>query len=426
MERLIANDLIYGRLMPVTRPHMVERYNAALACFDAEPTRLTSFNVDATGFSPEVAEELEDPRYLDPHGVNRRFIILSPEQGQLPVVQLNFSSTSDLVRAFYRRNLDALKRLTLKDVVFGEIENATYRVNDLDDILSIKSIEFRVKTVSGLLEKATELAGLVDKFQTDGEAWRDDVFLRRITELASECGDIRYNNLVPRSVRFHQRSFWTRHFGGLYVFHDEGSDPTVVGRAKDPEFVDEDVSSRSYFSFEDPDEVYDFLVSSGRVEPLNFEWLQRSDILKHREHSYVRAAIARAQPELDVTQLNEAWIRNWVSENYDQLANEGLLPELVKLRKVVASRQTIPRKLNGATYKFMMVRAVPEHSEQRLINRLISDFVPFDYLMRFIYNKEAFYADYEQFGDNLREFVVDLISTQYFPDKAGLRRRFYE
>jgi hypothetical protein len=52
--------------------------------------------------------------------------------------------------------------------------------------------------------------------------------------------------------------------------------------------------------------------------------------------------------------------------------------------------------------------------------------VPFDFLMRFIYNKEAFYKDYEAFGEALREYVVHTITTRYFPDKSSLRERLFQ
>ena len=54
-------------------------------------TERTSFSIDATGFSPEIASDLDDVQYLDPHGVNRRFVIITPEQAEQPVVNINFS-----------------------------------------------------------------------------------------------------------------------------------------------------------------------------------------------------------------------------------------------------------------------------------------------------------------------------------------------
>src|SRR5690606_19761690 len=97
MDLLRDNELIYGRLLTVEEPHLIERYNKALKAFGLKPTKLESFEIDRTGFSPQVAAELGDFSYLDPNEVNRRFIILTPAQVDLPVVHTAFSNTSQLV-----------------------------------------------------------------------------------------------------------------------------------------------------------------------------------------------------------------------------------------------------------------------------------------------------------------------------------------
>ena len=112
MERLIDNDLMYGGMLTVNQPHMIARYNAALAALGIKQTKRDVISIDATGYSPEVAKELGNDHYLDPDGVNRRFIIVSPEQGGLPVTNINFSYTTDLVHAFFKENADALEVLT--------------------------------------------------------------------------------------------------------------------------------------------------------------------------------------------------------------------------------------------------------------------------------------------------------------------------
>ena len=86
MNLLRDNELIYGRLLRIEEPHLIERYNKALKAFGLKQTKLDSCEIDRTGFSPQVADELNDPHYLDPNEINRRFIILTPAQISLPVV----------------------------------------------------------------------------------------------------------------------------------------------------------------------------------------------------------------------------------------------------------------------------------------------------------------------------------------------------
>ena len=89
MKRLLEAELIYGRLLPVDEPHLVERYNKALDGFGMRRTALPSFRIDMTGFSPEIADELGDRDYLDPNRVNRRFVIMTPEQVKKAVEEMN-------------------------------------------------------------------------------------------------------------------------------------------------------------------------------------------------------------------------------------------------------------------------------------------------------------------------------------------------
>jgi len=155
MNLLRDNDLIYGRLLPVTEPHLVERYNKALVAFGLNPTKRESFQIDKTGFSPEVAEELGDLHYLDPNQINRRFIILTPQQVELPVVHTAFSNTSQLMFEFMTRNQRAIDALTIKDVIYGEIEDSVSKVEDIEDLLSINQVEFRVLSAENVVGKAT-------------------------------------------------------------------------------------------------------------------------------------------------------------------------------------------------------------------------------------------------------------------------------
>ncbi|EFG2886097.1 hypothetical protein BO068_005304, partial [Escherichia coli] len=140
VDLLLRNELIYGRLLPIEESHLIERYNKALVAFGLKPTRLKKFEIDRTGFSPQVAKELGDPDYLDPNQVNRRFIILTPSQVDLPVVHTAFSNTGQLLYEFMTKNQRAIDALTIKDVIYGEIEDSVTRVESIEDLLSINQV----------------------------------------------------------------------------------------------------------------------------------------------------------------------------------------------------------------------------------------------------------------------------------------------
>lgn len=426
MERLIDNALIYGGLYRVTQPHMVERYNAALAQFGLPGTKLEAFSVDATGYSPEIAEEMDDEFYLDPHGINRRFIILSPEQGTRPVVNINFSSTTDLVHAFFEQNDEALQVLTLKDVVYGEIDNSTYRVDDLDDILSIKRVEFVVQTAGNLLTKAKSLEALIEKFHTDADGWKNDALLNEMLDLSRDIGDTRNNAVIPGKTRFEQKSFWTRHFNGIYVFHDEGEEAVVIGREERPAFALGQSNLKRYLSLRSHDDIYHYLYITDRLELWNAAWLERSEILDLRIKQLVYAAVTRANPKANLLELDDVWIKNWVRDNFDLLAEDGAFPFLTRMKKNAFNGQPVNLDEAPPEHRFLTMRANPEHPDHWVVNRLLSEYVPFDFITRFIVNKEAFYEDYKSFEEKFRDYVVHAVTSTYFPRRREFLDRMFD
>ena len=427
MERLIDNELMYGNMLTINQPHMIARYNAALAALGLQKTERDTISIDATGYSPEVAEEIGNPAYLDPDGVNRRFIILTPEQGRLPVTNINFSYTTDLVHAFFEENADALEVLTLKDVVYGEIDNSTYVIDDLQDILSIKRVEFIVRTADNLLQKAQQILRLVDRFQEEHDSWRNDALINEILELAKATGDPRSNELVPRKTKFEQRSFWTRHFGGIYVFHDEDdTGAVVIGEPDKPEFALGQPGLKRYLPLKAYEDIYTYLYVTDRVELWNAAWLDRTDILELRMKQYIYAALARANPRMNLVDLDDTWVKTWVRDNFENLSDDGAFPFLTRMRKSAFNGSEVNLDDVRPDLRFLTMRANPDHPDHWVVNRLLSEYVPFDFLTRFIVNKEAFYDDYQSFKSKFRDYVVHMVSTTYFPQRDQFLARMFE
>jgi len=424
MDLLRDNELIYGRLLLVDQKHLIERYNKALTAFGLPPTKLTKFEIDRSGFSPEIAAELNDPLYLDPNEINRRFIILTPEQIDLPIVHTAFSNTSQLIYEFMTANQRAIDALTIKDVIYGEIEDSVSKVEDIEDLLSIHQVEFRVLSAEDVLGKAAELGTLVDKLKQEPDAWRDDDLLNRMVELAKVCGDIRENALVPDQVIFRHNAFWTSHFGGVYIFVDPDV-TTVIANPNAPGFRRSRPWQVSYLSLGDADKVFRFLASTGRLDLPRASWIEQSGYLEHRAEMAVRWLIHEAEPERDLSKLDKVWLQTWIHTNADRINRDGTFPFLNGAKREIAQFGQLKLEEVFPQQRFLVVRAKPDHPDAWLTNRLISDFVPFDFVSRYVFNKQGFYKDYEGFADPWRSHVVDMLKTTYLKDKAGFRARLY-
>jgi hypothetical protein len=423
-DLLRDNELIYGRLLTVDEPHLIQRYNKALAAFGLEPTKLKSFQIDRTGFSPEIAEECGDYDYLDPNEVNRRFIILTPSQIDLPVVHTAFSNTSQLMFEFMSKNQRAIDALTIKDVIYGEIEDSVPKVNDIEDLLSISQVEFKVLSAEDVLGKAAELGKLVDRLKQEPDAWRDNAMLQRMVDLAKVCGDIRENALVPDQVIFRHNAYWTSHFGGLYVF--VGPDmTTVISDPAAPGFRRSRPWQVSYLSINDADKVFRFLAATGRLDLPRASWIEASGYLEHRAEMIVRALIRDAEPNRNLTDVDKVWLQTWIHGHADLIASDGNFPFLNAAKREIAQSGHLKIEDVPPRQRFLVVRAKPDHPDAWLTNQLISDFVPQDFVSRYIFNKPGFYKDYDGFSDAWRSHVVDVLKTTYLKDKAAFRARLY-
>ena len=425
MNRLYENDLIYGRLLTIDQPHLIERYNKALKAFGLKPTKLKAFDIDKTGFSPQVAEELKDYSYLDPNGVNRRYIILTPDQASLPVVHTAFSNTDELMFEFFDGNSRAINATTIKDVIFGEIEDSVSEVDDIEDLLSINQVEFKVLSAEDTLGKAAELRTLTDRLTNEPDAWRDNELLNRMVELAKTAGDIRENALVPDKVVFRHSAFWTSHFSGLYVFIDEKM-TTVISTPDAPGFRRSRPWQVSYLSINDPESVYKFLASTGRIDLPRSSWLEPSGFLEHRGEMVIRDLVRRAEPKTDLNKIDDIWLQTWMHRNADMIRRDGRYPFLNSAKRMAIEHGRIDPGQAEPEFRFLLLRAKPDHPDCWLVNRLISEFAPSDFVARYAFNKQGFYTDYQSWPEPYRAHVVETLKTTYLNDRQGWRKRLYD
>ena len=425
MKLLYENDLIYGRLLLVNQSYLVDRYRKAMKGFGLKATELDEFHIDMTGFSPEIAEEMDDQNYLDPLGVNRRFIILSPDQEHLPVVHTKFSNTGWLMHQFFNDNGRALRAVTIKDALYGEIDDPIARVEDIDDLLSIEEVKFEVKSADSLLDNANELRSLVDHLNVSKTAWRDDDILNRMVKLAAKTGDIRNNELVPQHLVFDQGSYWANHFGGVFVFRDERT-TTIICDSKAPGFRRSRPWQVSYLDIDDHDRIFDYLKSTNRLQLPTKKWIKTSKLLEHRAEMVIRDILRSEGEDITFDDLSDSHIRSWLRGNNRKIARDGRYGYYQDmLDKIDDVGKLSPKDINKSEW-LLLCRANPKHNEKWLVNRLVSRLTPFDFVSRFVFDKQGFYEVYQNYSDEFKQQVVSKLKNTYLSDKQELRSRLYQ
>ncbi|PWE56882.1 hypothetical protein DEM27_04340 [Metarhizobium album] len=424
MNRLLEAELIYGRLLDIAEPHLIARYNKALAGFGLKPTALSRFSIDMTGFSPEIAEEIGDQDYLDPNRVNRRFVVLTPDQENLPVVHTSFSNTAGLMHEFFDANRRAINAVTIKDALYGEIEDSVSIVESIEDLLSINDVTFRVLSAEDVLGKAAELRQLIDRLKSEADAWRDDDMLNRMVELVQLTGDIRQNALVPDQLVFRHEAFWANHFGGVYIFLD-GKTTTVICDPSAPGFRRSRPWQVSYISSAEPERIFEFLTRTNRIELPRASWVEGSGLFAHRADMILRNLIRQADPNADLDKADAIWIQTWLHRNADLVARDGTYPFLMEMIRTVSATGEIRMTGIPAERRFLLVRALADHPDQWLTNRLISQMIPADFVSRFVFDKQGFYVAYENYSEAFRNHVVSTLTNTYLRDKKTFRKRLY-
>ena len=117
MKRLISKGLMFGNLVEVSSPQLIDRYNRAMQHLCGKQTKLKDFHIDLSGYSPEIGDELGDPLYLNPNGANRQFILLTTAQKEAPLLNIKFSTSRGILTEFIDKNEAQLFALTARDAV---------------------------------------------------------------------------------------------------------------------------------------------------------------------------------------------------------------------------------------------------------------------------------------------------------------------
>ncbi|MGV6803321.1 MAG: DUF6638 family protein, partial [Ruegeria sp.] len=379
-------------------------------------TALTDFHVDISGYSPEVGIELEDELYLNPNGVNRQFILLTTEQKRAPLLNVKFSTSRDILREFIEMNEAQLFALTATDAVAGELVNSVIKLTTPRDLLNLRKIEIEADTTGGTLRQAEQLAGMVERFKTEEDAWFDDVLIAKMIETAKETGDVTRNPVRLRHTVFEQRNFWTAHFGGMYLFPDLDH-PAAICMGERPE----DLPIKYVFDPSQRNQIAKFLNYNDLVEPIvKARGVDAAAILQQKMDFLTVDAATDAG--IDLTGLDRGDMRRLARNHADRLpeAYHGL----AQLLRWATDGGPWPRITSDHPAYFYSLRA-GNTPNRDLVNMLLAELAPLDPRQMFICHKELFYNTYSSWHETKKAYVVEFLVSEYQVDKAGARAELF-
>ncbi len=418
MMRLVKAGLMFGNLVPVSTPALVERYNRALEHLIGQTTALTEFHIDISGYSPEIGHEFEDDLYLNPKGCNRMFILLSTEQKSAPLLNSHFSTSRSILRHYIEENEDQLFALTAREAVAGELMNSVFTMARPQDLLHINQIDIEADTIESHVAEANVLDGYIDRFMDEDDAWWDDVLIAQMIELAKKTGNIRRNPVSLKTQSYTQGNYYTDHFGGVYVFRDVNT-PTLISRT--PVEGLEDLPGFQVLTFENRNEIAKFL----REEAL-------SELIVQRRNESTAAIIRQKLDFIAISTAAELGhdLKNVTRQNIRALERRfagDMPPEFHGLMDVLrwaVMGGTIPR-IGAEHPSFFYASRASQHEDRDLVNMLLADLSRLDFRQLFICHKPLFYAAYRDWTDAKKDYVVRFLSEEYAMDKVGAREFLY-
>ncbi|WP_457647817.1 DUF6638 family protein [Profundibacter sp.] len=418
MKRLIERGLMFGNLIRISSPALVERYNRALKQLTGKKTRLKSFHVDISGYSPEVGDSLKDHLYLNEGGCNRQFILLTTEQKTAPLLNAQFSTSRGILRQFIEENEAQLFALTAKDAVAGELLNSVYSVEEPAKLFDIRQVTIEADTTEAHVKSAEELADKIERFKREEDAWWDDVLIAEMIGLAKKTGDVTRAPLKLKKMSFRQDNFWTKHFGGLYVFRDM-ENPAAICAGNKAELGK--LPIKYVFDFTDRNEIAIFLELNDLVEPIvKARGVDAAAILQQKMDFIVVDVAAEKGENLDHATRRDirALTRRYAAD----------LPEefhgLAALLRWAQGGGKWPRITSDHPAYFYTLRAKP-HKDRDLVNMLLAALTPKDIRQLFICHKERFYHSYTGWSDAKKTYVAEFLEREYQVDKAGARKALF-
>ena len=418
MKRLIAAGLMFGNLVEVSSPALIERYNRALKHLTGKTTALTDFHIDISGFSPEIGEELQDPLYLNPNGANRQFILLTTSQKSAPLLNMKFSTSRGILQQFIETNEAQLFALTARDAVAGELQGSVFEVSTPARLLEMRQVRVEADTIGGHVADAGKLAQMIERFRAEPDGWRDEALISQMIQLATKTGDITRAAIALPAMTFAQPNFWTSHFGGVYVFQDT-SFPAVISAlpresmGKMPISPVMDLSQRNA--------IADWLERCRLVEPIvQARGMDGAAVIRQKmDFILVEAA--------DLLGLDLGDARRTELRKIAFKLGEALPPEFLGLAALLNWIDGVaawPRLTSEHAAYFYTLRAAAGPNRD-LVNMLLTELSPMDVRQMFITHKELFYARYGTWSDRKRRYVVEFLEREYQVDSQGAREALF-
>ena len=418
MKRLIEKGLMFGNLVEVSSPQLIDRYNRALKHLAGKTTKLKDFHIDLSGYSPEIGDELGDPLYLNPNGANRQFILLTTAQKEAPLLNIKFSTSRGILTEFIEKNEAQLFALTARDAVAGELQGSVYSVDTPAKLFDIRQVTVEADTIGGHVADAGKLAALIERFRREPDGWRDEALIAEMVGLAKKTGDVTRVPIALPAMTFQTGNFWTSFFGGIYVFRDVQFPAAIAGLGIKSLGK---VPIAQVMDFTHRNQIADWLERNQLVEPIVQARGTDAGAILRQKMDFILVDAADTLG-IEVGDGRRTELRKLAYRLGNALPAEFL--GLAALLAWVEGAGDWPKISSEHPAYFYTLRA-KAGKDRDLVNMLLAELAPMDVRQMFITHKERFYEAYAQWSDAKKTYVADFLAREYQVDREGAREALF-
>ena len=221
---------------------LVERYNKCLSLLGILPTKLTKFTIDGKGWSPEIAKEKNEIFYMNNGDANPHAIIISPLQKDKEIFEPFHSFDKELMKLIFDTYLEEIKDITKESAVTIDFNQGIDVFYETFDLLKYNQVKIHFNLINDLKSIQQEQLELVKTFN-EANNFVDEKLHEKILKSVKKYGDLRTRNLDLKHLEYHVEAFYTKAFGGVYVFKDM---PTPIMIFDDEKWRNESIKNTTF------------------------------------------------------------------------------------------------------------------------------------------------------------------------------------
>ncbi|PCJ66025.1 MAG: hypothetical protein COA58_08090 [Bacteroidetes bacterium] len=390
---------------------MVKRYNTCLSDIGLKNTKLKKFHIDGWGWSPEVAEELDNRFYMS-HGLANPYgIIISPKQEDSSIYMPFHSFDVAIHKTIFKQYKNQIKDITAQCGLWFELDQEISAYRSPQDLLMIDYMRVNFTSVDRVMFAAKEQRTLIREFYDVKQAWSNVELREKIIESSQKNGDLRFRKFdIPIFPFSDVDNYYTVAFNGLFVLKNLNSEkPLLVHMDNKSSLSAEAKHTHIEYNIEDP-QLLSYLYSNNIVSDKTKDFASQKVLLEiAKDYTLVKAALDNNE-KTNIAKLSKTQKKGVVN----QLLTDGLLPdeyfELERIINLLDNNEKKPSVISDCV-RTLLLHPDPslDNNQKLVIWKMLCKLNQTNPLLTYLFDKSSFYNQYAQWPKQLQIWVVELL-----------------